>query len=1749
MSPKLKQQLRNAFRRRLRIEELEGRRLLAIVVNTTLDVNNGGDGLTTLREAIEQANSTGGPDEIVFDIPLEDPGFVSETGVWRIQPSSPLPAITERVDIRGFTQPSADAPNPVPNNVEINGFFVGNPLVFPTSYDTPNGFGTFSRGNYNYFDDTYNGIGDKQIDGSPLSEGLGDLTDGVIATSNWYVAEQGVGPYVGWYNTDPTITFHFSQVTDFSSVRIFFDDSDFGGVAAPSSVEVNGLSYDVIDPAGSDPFFVDLDLSGMSTDQLQITLVRNDDWVFASEFKFHSLASGPVVANGLVLAPGSDGSMILDLVINGFNNAGILVQSSGNIISGNFIGTDPTGSSAIPNKNGIEILADGVGVVVNGNIIVDNLISGNGGMIATVNAQTQPWEFNTDINLNTAFQFGIGDGLSPTIIDLANLGAQPGDLITVRDVRGSTDAFGDGSFVDSNGYDSDSGTIYGTLLTNGEIGSSELGFPSKFMTDDWDLYLNALVGTFADDLGNIVGQPFAIKDGFRDLEVPVGATRLQLGINDDIFNDNNGALQVVVSLAGLDGINDGNGVFIHGINGGAATGNALQRNQIGTDAGGMFAVGNTHDGVAIFENAYQNSVGGSNNLDLERFARNVIAGNYGHGVDIASFGSTGVGAAGNVVQGNWIGINQAGEGQVVIPNGLNGVLLNLGAHQNVIGTLADGGDDEFEGNVISGNGAAGVSINSQEGFDTRSNTVAGNLIGTGLDGFAAVPNASGVLLTGGTHDNKIGGLLPFEGNVLSGNTFEGVGIYSGGLDNDIVGNLIGTDRNGFFSIPNDVGVRFNGAFDLTSGNAISGNVISGNFYGVILFGSNVQDNVIQGNLIGTDINGDFAVPNFNDGIQILVGAHDNLIGGIVSVGPPGSAPGNVISGNGGNGIYIEASNFNTVQGNLIGVSTGESDDVFTTSIPNVQNGVYLLNSSYTLIGGPESGARNIISSNGQNGVLIQDSVPASFNTVQGNFIGVGLNSFELVFGNGANGVEIDNSDNNIVADNVISGNLQNGVYLSGYGAFDNEILGNHIGTDKTGEFNVGNHADGIRLDGAHDNIIGGIVADPGASPGNIIVGSSSGNGISVLNSFSSDDSEFPINNIIQGNLIGVSTYLSQESFQLKAIPNEIGVYVSNSRNTLVGGDEVGARNIISGNGFVGVYIIDPTPKTASFTVVKGNYVGTDISGTQDFGNGWNGVEVYNSDNNTIANNLLSGNGGNGVQVHTAAIGNLISGNTIGTTLSGNSALRNEQNGVDIAFASMTDVVGNQISGNRRNGVAVDGDPTGGSTSVTVRNNKIGTNKAGDAAVANGENGVAFAGTQNSVSDNLISGNTRNGVFLQRPNNTVKSNKIGTNAAGTGTIPNQGNGVELTGNAVDSVIGGLTSGDGNLISGNAGAGIIIDGRLNANRTTPPDIAVPVQVDTRAKIYGNSIVGNSGDGVKIFLGASLNSVGGTNPNAQNTISNNGRNGVTIGREASDPAIGNLVSRNSIFANFGLGIDLGNDGVTTNDDKDPDVGANQRQNKPVFTGSIGIGSVVGGSTQIRGTLNSTPNTSFTIEIFDNIVGGQNYLGSVTVTTDAVTGNANFLLPVTGNLAGRSLTATATLGTTASPATTPSTSEFSLAATVNEDVTARTSRTFSGFTTPAANRFNQTVTLRNTSPSDLNGPLYMLISGILPANSSLTAAFFGATALEVKTAANGAKYISIPLSVLNKLVAGATVQVRLQFTGRPTSYDVKILSGAGPV
>lgn len=179
----------------------------------------------------------------------------------------------------------------------------GGNAVFPASYDMPNG----ETGTFTYWDDSYNGSGNTTVSGDPLSGGLGDLTDGVIASDNWF---NQPSLYVGWNTITPTITFRFAQAYTFDYLLLYVDDSNGnGGVSTPGSVDllVNGSvsTFQLGESDGGAPVFYSIPVSA-TTDTIAITLYDGEaQWVFLSEVTFFAVpgpgAAGLLAAGGLMV--------------------------------------------------------------------------------------------------------------------------------------------------------------------------------------------------------------------------------------------------------------------------------------------------------------------------------------------------------------------------------------------------------------------------------------------------------------------------------------------------------------------------------------------------------------------------------------------------------------------------------------------------------------------------------------------------------------------------------------------------------------------------------------------------------------------------------------------------------------------------------------------------------------------------------------------------------------------------------------------------------------------------------------------------------------------------------------------------------------------------------------------------------------------------------------------------------------------------------------------------------------------------------------------------------------------------------------------------------------------------------------------------------------------------------------------------------------------------------------------------------
>ena len=179
---------------------------------------------------------------------------------------------------------------------------------------------------------------------------------------------------------------------------------------------------------------------------------------------------------------------------------------------------------------------------------------------------------------------------------------------------------------------------------------------------------------------------------------------------------------------------------------------------------------------------------------------------------------------------------------------------------------------------------------------------------------------------------------------------------------------------------------------------------------------------------------------------------------------------------------------------------------------------------------------------------------------------------------------------------------------------------------------------------------------------------------------------------------------------------------------------------------------------------------------------------------------------------------------------------------------------------------------------------------------------------------------------------------------------------------------------------------------------PDYTSLLQEGRHNWLTGNEIRQNGQGGV-LIRNSDYNRIGGIEDSEANTfvffeegepntITSNGGPAITV-----ESGIGNSFFRNSIFNNVGLGIDLGGDGVTTNDRGDGDEGANQLQNFPMLRHFR-----LGNSATIEGTFNSKPEGDYRLELFANEAcdpsgfgEGQTFLGFTEVTTD-VGGNTTF-------------------------------------------------------------------------------------------------------------------------------------------------------------
>ena len=250
-----------------------------------------------------------------------------------------------------------------------------------------------------------------------------------------------------------------------------------------------------------------------------------------------------------------------------------------------------------------------------------------------------------------------------------------------------------------------------------------------------------------------------------------------------------------------------------------------------------------------------------------------------------------------------------------------------------------------------------------------------------LNGASAGAGASGFVLAAGSSGSRI------EGFAI--NQFNWFGVLINGSSNNVVsGNFLGTDSSGTNPAANNTGLVIWGN---STGNTVGGttaaerNVISGNAVDGIQFqGANVQNNVVIGNYIGLDRNGTADLGNANQGVAIFNSASGNTIGGTA----PGA--GNVVSGNNGEGIVIRGvgTTLNAVLGNYVGTNAAGTAAIGNGTVGGNGDGIQIdQGATNNVIGGASAAARNVISGNLDDAVEIKDAGTTG-NRVLGNWIGL-----------------------------------------------------------------------------------------------------------------------------------------------------------------------------------------------------------------------------------------------------------------------------------------------------------------------------------------------------------------------------------------------------------------------------------------------------------------------------------------------------------------------------------------------------------------------------------------------------------------------------------------------------------------------------------------------------------------------------------------------------------------------------------------
>jgi uncharacterized repeat protein (TIGR01451 family) len=583
---------------------------------------------------------------------------------------------------------------------------------------------------------------------------------------------------------------------------------------------------------------------------------------------FDGFTPSPNTSTGLYVL--GENNRVISNTLSGNDDGGLEIGefSKNTLVWKNNIGVDFLGLARLPNSG------DGITTFADKDSIIDNVITGNGYGITVLGQSSQSYIGNNVIGLNQTMDSLIGNRFSgiqvlgeKTIIENNIISANKGDGISITGL-GSAIVRRNYIGVDENGTKDWGNAGNGIYIScNNNIIGGEFPADKNIISGNGGSGIE-LYGGIIFSFPGPSGPNYVVNNLIQYNHIGTSKSgSLKIPNDDGItlwgYADSNSIYSNLVSGNNRYGIRfrPANGVPSH---------NYVSSNYIGTNINGVIALPNAEAGVHFLA-GFNNTIGGPTN----QYA-NVISGNNGPGIFFE-------GGAENIVSRNFIGVTT--EGTFGLPNTWAGVRITSASNQNVITS-----------NLISGNSGYGVSVESRSGKIPYNNIIINNVIGLKYNSNTALPNSDAGVNIYNAQNTWIGGSTFDSSNVISGNLGPGIQMYGDTARyNSVWGNYIGTNEAGTAAIPNERGIVLNQTSLNKIGGEIvgSGNLISGNSgEGIYLYYA--DSNIVSANIIGLSLDQTTKIPNQYSGIVIDSSRYNTIGSGPAGIG--NTISGNTLSG-------------------------------------------------------------------------------------------------------------------------------------------------------------------------------------------------------------------------------------------------------------------------------------------------------------------------------------------------------------------------------------------------------------------------------------------------------------------------------------------------------------------------------------------------------------------------------------------------------------------------------------------------------------------------------------------------------------------------------------------------------------------------------------------------------------------------------------------------------------------------------------